>query len=286
IVDEQGRIVAVLLGRPEDPDWDYVVRQAFKAMRHARCRARAAGMWTAFSHRRGNYLALTTGVSFGGGQLRPGNLRNTRFFRRLIKRLLTNKYIRRLAGFQSSGFALYAPKLYRYYCLILKALFERQPGLVHNFTNSIFPAATFNCGPDAVTVEHLDFLNLSHGFCGITSGGCFDHTKGGHVHMRQWRLVIQCPSGSSLLIPSATVDHGNTPIQPGESHHSMTQYAAGGLFRWVTYGHQTAKDLLAQRDGKHKRAVFDGEPGSRWAWALDLFSKIDELDADRAEVFG
>ncbi|KAJ6621993.1 hypothetical protein B0H10DRAFT_2015542, partial [Mycena sp. CBHHK59/15] len=51
------------------------------------------------------------------------------------------------AGFQSSALATYAPKLYRYYCTILKALFDHHPGLVHTFSNSVFPAVTFNLGP-------------------------------------------------------------------------------------------------------------------------------------------
>ncbi|KAJ7486287.1 hypothetical protein B0H11DRAFT_1714182, partial [Mycena galericulata] len=280
ILDADGRIIAVLLGMPEDPDWPNVVNEAMKAMARARRSARRHG-WRPSAHRRGLYLALTTGVSFGGGQRRPGNLFNCRLRRRLIRRLLRNKAIQRLAGFQSSGLAMYAPKLYRYYRRILKLLFQKHPELVHNFRNSIFPAATFNCGPDAVTFDHLDFLNLAYGLCAITCGGNFDHTAGGQVHIRQFRLVIQCPSGASLLIPSGCLNHGNTPIQPGETRHSITQYAAGGLFRWVTYGLQSAKSLLAQPGGSEARDAFDGEPGSRWRWAVDLFSKYDELVADR-----
>ncbi|KAJ6452902.1 hypothetical protein DFH09DRAFT_964194 [Mycena vulgaris] len=289
IVDREGRIIAILLGRPEDPEWSDVVKDAFKALARARKRARRHGAWWAeASHRRGRYFALTTGVSFGGGQRRPGNLANTRFARRLILDLLRNKSLRRLAGFQSSGFAMYAPKLYRYYCTILKALFEKHPGLVHIFDNSIFPAVTFNCGPGAVTCDHLDHLNLSHGLCGITCGGDFDHTEGGHIHLDlgEKRVVIEFPSGASMFIPSGFVRHGNTPIRPGETRHSFTQYAAGGLFRWVAYGFQSAKALLAQVGGREAKERFDGAPGSRWRWALDLFSKVDELDADRAEVFG
>ncbi|KAJ7506702.1 hypothetical protein B0H11DRAFT_1707105, partial [Mycena galericulata] len=281
IVDAEGRIIAILLGAPEDRDWDNVVNEAAKAMARARRRARQHG-WYPSPHRRGLYLPLSTGVSFGGGQKRPGNLVNRCLYRRLIRSLLRNKAIQRLAGFQSSGLAMFAPKLYRYYRRILKLLFKQSPHLVHNFRNSIFPAATFNCGPDAVTFDHLDFLNLAHGLCAITCTGKFDHTIGGQIHFRQLRLVIQCPSGASLLIPSGCLRHGNTPIQPGETRHSMTQYAAGGLFRWVTYGFRSAKSLLAQPGGREARDAFDGTPGSRWRWALDLFSRYDELAADRA----
>ncbi|KAF7346870.1 hypothetical protein MVEN_01438900 [Mycena venus] len=286
VVDDQGRIIAVLLGTPEDPDWADVIKEAVKAMRRARRLARQHGAWRPGTvHRRGPQFLLTSGVSLGGGQKRPGNLRNTRFFRRLIRRLLKNKSIRRIAGFQSSGLALYAPKLYHYYCTNLRALFEHHPELIHNFDNSIFPAMSFNCG-DAVAFEHCDFLNLVHGLCPVTSGGHFNHQEGGHIYLKQLRLLIEFPSGATVLIPSACVDHGNTPIQPGETRYSITQFAAGGLFRWVAYGFKTAQSLLAQAGGKALRDAFDGMPGSRWKWALDLFSKVDELEADRAAVFG
>ncbi|KAJ7096926.1 hypothetical protein C8R44DRAFT_683670 [Mycena epipterygia] len=288
ILDDKGRIIAILLGMPEDPEWPNVVKEALKDLICARRTARRYGAWCPGStfHRRGDYLPLTSGVSFGGGQKRPGNLVNSRILRRIIRRLLRSKSLRRIAGFQSSGLAFYAPKLYRFLCNALQGLFDHQPELVHNFTNSVFPAATFNCGPDAVTVEHLDHLNLSHGLCGNTCGGNFDSTRSGLIHMRQLRLMIEFPSAASILIPSGCIDHGNTPIQPGESRHSMTQYAAGGLFRWAAYGYRSAKSLLAMDGGKAVRDAFDGVPGSRWQEGINMFSKYDELASDRASVFG
>ncbi|KAJ7439022.1 hypothetical protein B0H11DRAFT_2254143 [Mycena galericulata] len=282
IVDAEGRIIAVLLGTPDDEDWPDVVKEAQNAFARARRSARRHGVWPhGPSHRRGRYLPLTSGASFGGGQKRLGNLRNSRYIRRLLRRLLRNSAIRRFAGFQSAGLAMYAPKLYRYYCRTFKALYKHHPELILNFSNSVFPAATFNCGPDAVTFDHLDHLNLSHGLCGITCVGDFNSKLGGHLHLKQLRLIIEFPSSASILIPSGFLDHGNTPIQPGETRHSFTQYAAGGLFRWVAYGYQSAKSLLATRGGKEAKDGFDGVPGERWRWALDLFSKYEELDGDR-----
>ncbi|KAJ6480705.1 hypothetical protein C8R47DRAFT_982893, partial [Mycena vitilis] len=286
IVDAEGRIIAILLGRPEDPDWDEVVRDAARAMRRARRFARRHRAWSPGErHRRGLYFLLTAGVSYGGGQRKPGNLCNTRFRRRLIRQLLRNKSIQRLVGFQSMGMAFYAPKLYRYYCETLRLLFEHHPELVHNFPNSIFPAVSFNCG-DAVTFEHCDLLNLAHGFCPITSAGDFDAREGGHLYLRQLDLIVEFPLGATIAITSGCLDHGNTPIKATETRYSITQFAAGGLFRWVKYGFQTAKALLSQVGGKEARDGFDGLPGQRWKWALGLFSKYDELAADREVVFG
>ncbi|KAJ7136896.1 hypothetical protein C8R44DRAFT_608196 [Mycena epipterygia] len=288
ILDAHGRIIAILLGRPEDPAWDTVVCEAWKAMSRARRAGNTSGAFKAkdSNHRRGQYTALAAGVSFGGGQKRPGNLVHSTKRQKIVNSLLSNKSIRRLAGFQSSGLARYAPKLWRYFADTLRALFEHHPGLQHNFSNSIFPACTFNLGPNVVTDEHADLNNLVHGLCGITSGGNFNHEKGGQMYLKQIKLVIDFPSGASMLIPSAFVDHGNTPIQPSENRFSFTQYAAGGLFRWVKYGFRSAKSVLASAGGPQLVASFDGTPGSRWRWALDIFSKEDSLETDRRTALG
>ncbi|KAJ7198440.1 hypothetical protein C8J57DRAFT_1635380 [Mycena rebaudengoi] len=250
VLDVHGRIIVILIGTPEDPDWDKVIKDAIKAMKRARRHGARRGLFKTgdMHHRRGRYLPLHSGVSFGGGQQRPGNLVHGKEYRCIVKHLLKNKSIRRIAGLQST--------------------------------------ATFNCGPRSVAYDHLDFLNLAGGLCPLTVGGNFDHEKGAHLYLHQVDLIIECPSTASLLIPSACMSHGNTPLQLGETRCSITQYAAGGLFRWAGYGYQSAKSLLSQPGGADIKAAVDGVPGSRWKAALDLFSKYDELESDRATVFG
>ena len=51
----------------------------------------------------------------------------------------------------------------------------------------------------------------------------------------------------------AFIDHGNTPIQHGKTCFSFTQYAAGTLFHWVKYGFHTAKFILASMGGQSWR---------------------------------
>lgn len=97
------------------------------------------------------------------------------------------------------------------------------------------------------------------------------------------RLIIEFPPGSTILIPSATIAHGNTPVRSGERRMSMTQYCSGGLLRWVEYGFQSAKSLLQQKGGARKRAELDE---SRLAKVMGLFSKSSELCADRLAAFG
>jgi hypothetical protein len=180
----------------------------------------------------------------------------------------------------------FAPKMAREYIDDLRTLFQHHPELRHNYRNSIFPAATYNLGPRTVTFNRVDGLNRAGGLCAVTTGGDYDHHRSAHLYLEQLRVVVEFPSGSTSLIPSATVGHGNTPLQPGETRCSLTQYAAGSLFRWVRYGFKTAKQLLRQKDGAALKAHYDGEPGERALHNLGLFSKPEELAADCAIAFG
>jgi hypothetical protein len=158
--------------------------------------------------------------------------------------------------------------------------------LRRSFNNSVYPASTFNLGPETVCLEHVDPNNTAHGFCAISSGGTYDPKKGGHIILIQLRLIIEFPPGSTVLVPSAALVHANTPIGKGETRFSFTQYCAGGLMRWVDYGFKTAKDLMSERGGKDRVSNINGVGDSRWRALLSLFSKVEEVQADRSEVFG
>jgi hypothetical protein len=180
-------------------------------------------------------------------------------------------------------FAFYFPKVYSHYSNNLTKLFDHHPYLEHNFDNSIFPAATFNMGPESVTLKHADTSNFYAGGCHVHSGGNYDHKRGGHIILFNLKLIIEFPTGSDVIIPSAALTHGNTPIQPGETRVSFTQYCSGGLFRWVQYGFRTLKDL-AKCNPKLK-AKLDRKAEGHWKAALGRFSKISELHKDRMKVF-
>ena len=66
IINKVGRIIAMLCGYPDDPDWESVHVEAADTMRRAQCRIRRTKKNS--RHRRGNFTALAAGVSFGGGQ--------------------------------------------------------------------------------------------------------------------------------------------------------------------------------------------------------------------------
>ncbi|KAF8056176.1 hypothetical protein FPV67DRAFT_1432152, partial [Lyophyllum atratum] len=178
-------------------------------------------------------------------------------------------------------FASFAPKLYRYYAQTLSALFKHHENLEHNFSNSIFPACTFNCGPRTYTFRHVDAGNLSCGICALTALGRYDPKLGGHLILYSLKLVIEFPPGSTALIPSGAVEHGNTPVGQGETRLSFTQYAAGGLFRWVSYGFQTVASLLSKRDGNAIKAEADT---GRWEQGMSMFTQVSLGGARRSVI--
>ncbi|KAJ7654201.1 hypothetical protein B0H17DRAFT_1163544 [Mycena rosella] len=188
-----------------------------------------------------------------------------------------------MGGF--GGFRTFGPKMFKDYVVHLKSLFEHIPSLEHNFSNSVFPAVMFSLGPDSVTFEHLDYQNNPLGWCGITSAGDFNPKKSAHLYLKQLKLVVEFPPCASALIPSAVINHGNTPLTPGETRYSITQYTASGLFRWVKYGFKTAEQSCRQLGGRDLKTEFDGAPGERARWGLGLYSKVDELKADYASSF-
>jgi hypothetical protein len=130
------------------------------------------------------------------------------------------------------------PKLYAYFSDSLNSAVDNDPSLERNFEPGVscFAACTFNLGLQTTTLRHRDNKNLLEGMCGVACLGNHDPTKGGHLVLWDLGLVIEFPAGSTILLLSATLEHSNVPIQPGETRCSFVQYSAAGLFRWVENG--------------------------------------------------
>lgn len=131
-------------------------------------------------------------------------------------------------------------------------------------------------GPSATTTGHVDNLNSPSVMCACTSLGPYDHTKGGHFVYYDLKLIVEFPSGWTVILPSATLRHGNTRIQDGERRYSMTQYIPGSLFRWVRHKFRLAKDVPDA-----ERVELDGTVEDRFREVWGLFSRVDELEKDR-----
>lgn len=102
IVDNDGRVIAVLAGRPSDAGWEELQRRAASKLKDCRHGCRFSGKLA--ENRRGGFPALAIGVSFGGGQRRPQNLVNGRANQKVLEYLNSQAEFKRIAGFGSSRF--------------------------------------------------------------------------------------------------------------------------------------------------------------------------------------
>lgn len=182
-------------------------------------------------------------------------------------------------------FAFFAPKLFKNFEQRLEGYYKLDrfaPHFSRPF-DSVFPATTFNLGLKVETVEHCDYKNKANGWLAVTAVGKFNPEKGGHLILRDFGLVIEFPPGSTILFPSAIVQHGNVPIRPGETRMSITQFAAGGLFRYADYGYRTER-VLREQDPNLWQTIYRQRIHS-WDNVVRLYSHVNELDDDRDNIF-
>ncbi len=175
--------------------------------------------------------------------------------------------------------ATWAPSLHAYYSEKLGALYTNDPSLDKTFKSSVFASTTYNLGPRTICLPHKDFANLAFGLCAVTALGRFDPTKGGHLILWELGLVIEFPPGSTILIPSAIITHSNTSILPDETRYSFTQYAAGGLFRWVDHDFQKAEDFCASRTPEQLKELEELKK-KRWLFGLSLYPRVPLASTD------
>lgn len=176
--------------------------------------------------------------------------------------------------------AAFFPKVYIELKVIFDKLCDHHQYLRRNFpAHSVYPAAAVNLGPSAVTRKHRDPGNVPRLPCAIQSFGDYDPDLGGHLILYDLKLIVRFPPGSLILISSASIEHGNTPIQPGETRYSFVQFCPGALYRWVRHGFRPAGSLT-----KQDRARLDGDPHQRWKEGLAMLSTPKSLQSDRRYV--
>ncbi|KAH9939128.1 uncharacterized protein BXZ73DRAFT_44346, partial [Epithele typhae] len=171
----------------------------------------------------------------------------------------------------SGGLRYHFPLAYAQMHQTMHAIYERDDELEPNFPGvSVHPLCTVNMGPHTATVDHLDKMNYPGCPCAITALGDFDPDQGGHLYFRS-------PPGSTVILCSAALRHGNTAVDPqGKERHSFTQFTAGGLVRYKQVGFRLVKNVpVSQR----------GTTGQERQSQLARIPTPQSLSADRAEMF-
>lgn len=97
--------------------------------------------------------------------------------------------------------------------------------------------------------------------------------------------MVEFPPGSTVLIPSAILSHSNVDIREGERRYSFTQYAPGGLFRWVEHGFKNKERYFSNLKGAQLEAELDREAG-RWVTGLSLIPTVDKLKQTKECTYG
>ncbi|TDL21298.1 hypothetical protein BD410DRAFT_724625 [Rickenella mellea] len=276
LVDRDNRVFGVLAGRPGIPTWEAdVTRPAYQAIAKAKnqCKFKKTQKY----HRRGRFPVEATGISYGGGQAKPQRLTvgQSGVNESTMSALVESTPMMRIAGYANTAMRTWAPRLYQRYLRNMDAIRTNDPSLQPIFDNSVFASATVNFGPNVACFPHVDDHNLAHGWCAITALGEFDPTQGGHLVLWDLNLIIEFPAGSTILIPSATLRHSNIPTRDGEMRASFTTYSAGGLFRWVAYGHQSQEDF--EREDPEGWRAMEANREERGQEAVGDYSTLSEL---------
>ncbi|THU78007.1 hypothetical protein K435DRAFT_701052, partial [Dendrothele bispora CBS 962.96] len=270
IKDINGKIFAALVGNPpDDPTWQSVHTEAALLLEKHR---HSVVLPHEDISRRGVRKYISTGYSFGGGQKLPMPLNQHPRNQQIIDDLLASECFQRISGHVSSAFSTWAPKLHQQYVNMLSKYQAEDPLFSKNFSKSAFAAATFNFDEQTETMEHVDYFNYIVGWCGITSLGRFNHTKGGHVILWDLRIVIEFPAGTSMIIPSCYLRHSNTSIAPGETRQSFTEYSASGLFRYMDDGMKTRVSMSIDEREMKKRDAWE-----KAREAIRIYSTFNEL---------
>ncbi|TRM56351.1 hypothetical protein BD626DRAFT_541377 [Schizophyllum amplum] len=287
-------VIACLAGRPSDgaksgrtpleADWTTATSSLADAIE--RQRSRTTFGKAARDHRRGMFGAQAQGISHGGGQLRPANLKHSKTMTKVLLFLVALPSMIRAAHFSSSVYGTWAPLIHALSGDTLDALLASDPDLKRNFEASVWACITINFGPRTVTFPHRDYANLAFGWCAITALGRFDPDKGGELILWDCKMIIRFPPGSTILIPSAILKHSNTRIALSERRYSVTQYTAGAIFRWVEHGFQLDKAYYASLS-KAEAAKDAKTAAGRWRRGRAMFSKFDDLvEAAEAKLKG
>ncbi|RXW13449.1 hypothetical protein EST38_g12404 [Candolleomyces aberdarensis] len=159
-----------------------------------------------------------------------------------------------------ASFKTWSPKVYEEIENKLEQLYDHSPFLSPPFECCILPCAAFNFGPQ-VCCKAL---------------GTFDPEQGGHLVIEELKIFIQFPPGANILIPSALLKHGNTPVGEGEVRLSFTVFCPGGLVRWVDNDFQTQEDLR-KKVGKKEFNERMKLKETRWQDGLEKICTLQEL---------
>ena len=174
-----------------------------------------------------------------------------------------------------AAYAFWNPGVYEYQKKrVEQVIAEKRLQLKRTTPKTAYPTTACNFR-NVCCCPHRDTQNCPFCWCSITALGNFNHTRGGHLILWELKLIIEFPHGWTILIPSATITHSNTPVAEGESRVLVTQYCAGSVLRYADNLCSTDKNLRTKNPTLFKQNQADKY--ARWKMSLTLLSTIDSL---------
>ncbi|KAG6834762.1 hypothetical protein H0H93_007570, partial [Arthromyces matolae] len=273
LVDRDDRVYAVLTGRPDDSTYVSAADEVFELLMHE---GRVHDLPEVGDvHKRGNFPVFNVGYTYGNGGQEPSVRKNGKFDA-MLERIMNNGHMQRLTSYASSTLQLWAPRLHEYFDSKLAWFYDNWgTGTRRIFRKSVYPSAAFNMGGRVRTFVHRDVMNIPFGWCAITALGRFDPDKSAKLILWEPKLVVRFPHASTVQIPSATITHSNTGVTGIDLRLSVTQYAPGGLFRWIDNGGRTEAEL--RKADPDLYADMQQAKANRWHFGLGLLSTWAEI---------
>lgn len=250
-------------------------------------------------HRRGEYETLGWGLSFGGGRIYPGWIKNSAGNDAAMADLMSDDDIRTLIEFADgkhlspcwfilltkifipAQFAKYFPAIYDDFSETLERVVDNDPKLSVPIPGCAWAATHINFPPGSWCHAHTDHLNHVGGLCAVWALDEFNADKGGHIILWDLKLVVRFPPGNLILLPSALVKHGNISVYQGGKRSAFVLFSAAGLFRWVLNGMMSdaefkesasAEDLKAWQEFRASQAQRNTERFPLWDDLVKTFA--------------
>ncbi|KAG6810120.1 hypothetical protein H0H93_015171, partial [Arthromyces matolae] len=264
LVDRDGRVYAVLAGRPSDAFYVASADKVFKLLTHEVSVHELPK--AAHIHKRGTFPVFNVGYTYSNGDQEP-SIRKNGNFENMLSGVVNNSDVQRLLSYASAALQLWAPRLYEYFDTKLRWFYGHwHRGTKPIFAQLVYPSAAFNMGGKVRTFVHRDVMNIPFGWCAITALGQFNPDKSAKLILWEPKLVIRFPHASTVHIPSATITHSNTAVDGADVRLSLTQYAPGGLFRWIDNGGRTETQL--KKEDPDLYADMQVAKSTRWQFGL------------------
>jgi hypothetical protein len=141
-----------------------------------------------------------------------------------------------------------------------------------HLVGSPFTTTTFNLGPKTVTQPHKDSGNLLYGLCVIFVAGDHQADRGGHLVLKEPRMVMELEAGDMVILPSALVTHWNTELTGDTVRRSIVFWTCGNSVRYYAMGKRLLKNLSVE-----ERKEEELKAKEEWRVGLQRFHTLHEL---------